>query len=207
VGLSDFSNLQNSIVKVRMSEECPYMLVFFLFIAGCHREDDSMSSENLPEKWNDGDVLPDEKIYSDPPPSNDPSQIQFFGMREGDSGHRLYSVPAKTSVAEIVTEFEVGSHGAMGSGYNVDETVRLVAGKASQIAELIPLRVVFADSAELKLKFERQITSEELAKIEGIFPEEEAMQAGLEHYLSEWDGESSLLAPVLVENLFHFWWD
>jgi hypothetical protein len=48
---------------------------------------------------------------------------------------------------------------------------------------------------------------EDLEKIEALFPEDQMMQAGLERYGAEWAGEVPLLAPVLREKLFHFWWD
>lgn len=71
----------------------------------------------------------------------------------------------------------------------------------------MPCRVIFADQAGLKLKFTRQITEDEIEKIEAMFSEGEMMKAGLERYLSEWAGGGELLAPVLAENVFHFWWD
>ena len=89
----------------------------------------------------------------------------------------------------------------------LSETISLVSEKATRIAELVPCRATFADPAGLKLRFLRQITEDDLKMIEALFPEDEMMQAGLERYASEWDGECSILAPVLKENLFHFWWD
>ena len=68
----------------------------------------------------------------------------------------------------------------------------MVSKKATKIASIIPCRVIFADSAGLKLKFNRQITEQELTRIEALFPESEAMQAGLDRYISEWDGKTRL---------------
>ena len=95
----------------------------------------------------------------------------------------------------------------MSYGDESNAIVDLVADNATKIAEIIPCRITFADAAGLKLRFFRQVTVGELKQIEALFPEGEVIQAGLERYLSEWDGKGSVLAPVLKENLFHFWWD
>lgn len=161
----------------------------------------------LPEGWHGGAVVPGEEIYGAPPNSQDKTKLQFYGLRKGDPGHRLYSIPVETKVSTVVRLFEVGAHGANSYLYDQDETIDLVAKKAEAIAALVPCRVVFADSAGLKLQFTRQITADEVQKIEAMFPDDIQMQAGLERYLSEWDGESLLLKPVLKENLIHLWWD
>ena len=83
----------------------------------------------------------------------------------------------------------------------------MVAEKAEAIAAVIPCRVTFADPAGLKLRFLRQITEADMEKIKALFPEDEMMQAGLEGYLSEWDGEGSPLSRIAQENLIHLWWD
>lgn len=82
-----------------------------------------------------------------------------------------------------------------------------MAENAGKIASIVPSRVVFADAAGLKLKFSRQITDEELKKMEALLPQDQAMQLGLDRYISEWDGTGNILKPVLDENMFHFWWD
>ena len=67
--------------------------------------------------------------------------------------------------------------------------------------------MIFADAAGLKLKFERQVTTADVKRIETLFPDDIALDAGLGVYISEWDGQSSLLAPIIETNLMHFWWD
>lgn len=161
----------------------------------------------LPSNWKAGNFLDEKAIYGNPPSSSDPARIILIGMLESDPGHRLYEIPTQTTVADVVRVFRVGAHGAESYNYDVSATVALVADKATKIAEIIPYRVFFADIAGLKLRFERQITPAELKLIEALFSEQEVMQAGLERYLSAWDGSSPLLAPVLKENLLHFWWD
>jgi hypothetical protein len=32
-------------------------------------------------------------------------------------------------------------------------------------------------------------------------------ELGLEGYVSDWDGESGMLDPVIEEGVFRFWWD
>ena len=163
-----------------------------------------MSTSNLPFNWTASDPVPSTQIYSDPPNSADSSRTNFYGLNEDhDPGYRIYSIPAGTPVEEVVRFFEVGSH----DGGDTAETVALVAAKASKIAEIIPCHVVFADAAGLKLRFDRQVTDDDIRKFEALFPEEDVMQAGLERYFSESDGEGSIFELVKEENLFHFWWD
>ena len=156
--------------------------------------------------WNSSQLSSQDLAYELPPKSADESRQNFYGAM-GDKDYRLYDVPANTSIADIVYTFQVGSHGAQSYGYDTKETVSLVAGKVTEISKIIPCHVIFADSAGLKLKLERDISKEELTKIESLFPEEIAMQAGLDRYISMWDGVSSLMSPVLEENIIHLWWD
>ncbi len=162
---------------------------------------------NLPDGWTASEPLPHDQIYSDPPENPNSSLINIYGAHEADAGHRLYSIPAETPLAEIIQEFGVGSHSSISYGHSVKETVALVTSKATEIGKIIPFRPTFADSAGLKLRFNRQITENELERITALFSDTEMMQAGLERYLSESDGEHSIFAPVMKENLFHFWWD
>ena len=182
------------------------ILITTFALTGCDPDGMKMNAK-LPNGWKVGNVVPQDQIYSDPPEPADSSHLNLFGLREGDRGHRIYTIPRETPIDEIVRTFEVGSHAATSYGDDAAQTVSIVANKAAKIAEIIPCRVTFADAAGLKLRFLRQITEEELKKIEKLFPEDEMMQAGLERYVSEWDGKGSILAPVLKENLFHFWWD
>ena len=146
-------------------------------------------------------------IYQDPPISPDPNKIQFWGLKTTDESHRLYTVPVDTTPVEIVRTFEVGSHGAMSYNFDEKETVELVAKKVAAISEIIPFRILFADPAGLKMRFHTQITREELDQIEALFPEDEMMQAGLDGYISAWDGKSPILGEVLKTNTLHLWWD
>jgi hypothetical protein len=177
-------------------------------LVGCGRKENHMTNSSLPSTWTAGDLIPDDEIYSDPPKSSDPSMINLYGLKGDDPGHRLYSIPASTPVEEIVRVFAVGSHSEVSYGDDAAQTGAIVGSKAAKIAEIIPCHVVFADQAGLKLRFDRQVTDDDLKKIEALFPLEEMMQSGLERYVSEWDDEEvSVLDPVKRENLFHFWWD
>ncbi|SHK80057.1 hypothetical protein SAMN02745216_04094 [Desulfatibacillum alkenivorans DSM 16219] len=166
-----------------------------------------MSHPDLPSDWTAGRYEKNRESYYDPPSSSNPSRILLWGMMEGDAGHRLYDIPMDASVEEIVQVFQVGAHNAYIRGVNEQESVDMTASVAKKIEKLIPFRVIFADQAGLKLKFERQITEPELQNLEGWLTKDDPFQAGLEIYISEWDGESPLLAPVLEENLLHLWWD
>lgn len=167
----------------------------------------SMNSENLPDEWTAGPVVPQDDTYSDPPVSADTARVQFYGFQEGDSGYRLYSVPADTPVAEIVTNFEVGSHGAMSYSYDKGSTIEMVATKATAISKLVPCRVIFVDSAGLKLRFTRQIEDADLDQLLPLFPEDEGFQSGAEGYIDDQELGRHLFQRVKDDNLFHFWWD
>jgi len=166
-----------------------------------------MTANTLPVGWSCGAAVSYAEIDSEPPQLAGDGRIQFHGLRHGDQGHRLYSIPAHTPVADVVSVFEVGSHGAMSYSFDSAATVALVRDKATQISELVSCRVIFADAAGLVLKFSRPITEDEFKQLEALFSDREMVQAGLGRYLSEWDGEGPVLAPVIEENRFHFWWD
>ncbi len=162
----------------------------------------------LPDGWEKGEAVSQGRRYEDPPASPDPARILVQGYQAGDEGHCYYSIPAGTPVADIVQFFEVGSHGAESYSYDEEATIALVADKATALAKLVPAQVTFADAAGLKLRFLRQVTDDDLRAMEALFPDEEdAMQAGLEIYVSEWEGEGSLFEEVKRSNQFHFWWD
>jgi hypothetical protein len=166
-----------------------------------------MNFKRLSNGWFVGDVVENNSIYGDPPTSNDNEMVIFFGMSQDDKAHHLYMIPKNTPISDVVKYFKVGSHGAISYGFDSQQTINMVSEKASKIDMIIPCRVVFADPAGLKLKFERNITESELSNIESMFPEEEAMQSGLDRYISDWDGKGRLLSPVKEENMIQFWWD
>lgn len=175
--------------------------------AGCGDLEVKMKKNKLPDGWTAGRILRDNQINSTPPESTDPERIHLYGFLEDDKGYRLFTLPATTSITEIVKVFQVGSHGAQSYGFDKDKTIALVADKAEKISAIIPSRITFADSAGMTLQFTRQIIDEEFRKIEELFPKEEMMDAGMEAYISEWDGQSSILEPIRTQNLVQFWWD
>jgi len=178
-------------------------------LVACDRTSQQHTSTNPNPNtpMNVGDLVPDSMIYDEPPESSDSTQNLFFGLKDGDEGHKLYAVPISTPIGQIVRDFQIGSHGAESYSWDVEETIQMVAEKTEAIAAVIPCRVTYADPAGLKLRFLRQITEADMEKIEALFPEDEMMQAGLEGYLSEWDGEGSPLSRIAQENLIHLWWD
>ena len=72
---------------------------------------------------------------------------------------------------------------------------------------ILPCHVIFADPADLKLQFHREVKIEEIQLMEEWSLEEGMMQMGLDRYISEWNGKNSILAPLLVEKTIQFWWD
>lgn len=166
-----------------------------------------MIDRELPQGWTVGDLVPHEEIYSDPPDSLDPLRINLYGMVDGDIGHRIYSILVETPIADLVRFFGIGSHGAASFGLDRDAVMELVISKAIRIYEMIPSRVIFADSAGLKLKFLRPIEDKELDLLVELFPEDEAAESGALGYLIEQEPDRHFFQRVKDENLFHFWWD
>jgi len=158
----------------------------------------------LPEHWSSRPVDPGLSIYEDPPPASEPGWIQIFGARGDQEDHQIYRIPANTPAEQIIRFFEVGSHGA---GCDLQKTIDLVATRIAQVLEIIPGTVYFADIAGLKIRFHRQITPEELARIEALYDPDEWITAGLDGYLSEWEQDGPLLQRVLEENALCLWWD
>lgn len=54
--------------------------------------------ETLPPNWVAGELVPEDKYYSDPPQDTDRSRVTFHGLRDDDLGPRYYSIPAETPV-------------------------------------------------------------------------------------------------------------
>ncbi len=185
------------------------VFILILLLIGCTKKPDGekMSFKMLANGWHAGEIVEHSSIYGEPPATTESSEIIIFGMHENDKAHRLYKLPADTPVSDIVTYFKVGSHGANSYGFDIQQTIKLVSEKVSKIDAIIPCRVIFADAAGLKMKFKRQITDIELSKIETLFTMEEAMQTGLDRYISSWDGSQRLLGPLMKENMIHLWWD
>ena len=188
---------------------CLIPIAILLALAACDRHKQQLTSSipNPDTPMKVGDLVPDSMLYGDPPDSPDPTQNLFFGLKDGDKGHKLYAVSTVTPISQIVRDFQIGSHGAESYSWDVEETIHLVAEKADAIASVIPCRVTFADPAGLKLRFLRQVTEADMERIKALFSEDDMMQAGLEGYLSEWDGEGSPLSRIAEENLIHLWWD
>ncbi len=183
-----------------------YFLILTALLISCH-SNNTMKPDDFPPCDPDGPHLENEPIYRDPPQPEDPGMMTFWGLESGDEDYEAVTVPSDTAPQEIIRKYNVGLQAGISYGYDEEETCALLIEKVNAIARIIPFRVIFADSAGLKLRFTRQITASELKKIEALFPEEEAMQAGLDGYISNWSGEGPLLTPVLEENLVHFWWD
>jgi hypothetical protein len=161
---------------------------------------------DLPEGWFVGAPVADESRYGDPPVSTDAKQNHVFAFSEHEDLLRLYTIPAYTPVGDIVRFFKVGSHGAESYRYDAEEGLDLVIELLADVESVIPGRVIYADPAGLKMRFVRPVTQDDLRKMDALLPED-VMKAGLESYASEWDGEGSILSPLLKDNLLHLWWD
>jgi hypothetical protein len=162
---------------------------------------------SLPKDWIPRGYLSHDAIYDDPPLSPNGERNWLIGLIEGDERHRIYDVPACASFGDIARAFRVGSHGANSYGYDESETIEMVAQKLDVNQGIALGRVVFADEAGYKVRFSKPISSDDYILIEALFPEDDAMQAGLESYISEWSGEGHPLAPLCGSDLLHLWWD
>ncbi|OAI56788.1 hypothetical protein AYO49_03605 [Verrucomicrobiaceae bacterium SCGC AG-212-N21] len=161
----------------------------------------------LPDDWIRRERLNHDEIYQDPPQSKVEGRNHLIGLSEADDAHHIYDIPAATTFGDVARAFRVGSHSAISYGDVADETVEMVARKLDVIEGISSGRVVFADSAGLKVRFHRPISADDYPLIEALFPEDEMMQAGLEAYVSEWSGDGHPLEPLRGSDLLHLWWD
>lgn len=131
----------------------------------------------------------------------------LVGHLTGDQGHRIYLTPSIGDRA-LVEAFRVGEHGAISYGYYAAETIDRVATRLEAIQKICPFIVTFADSAGLHAEFTRKLSKSSAAKIEHLYPMDDAIQDGLDAYVSEWSGEGPILVPrLLQEQSLRLWWD
>jgi hypothetical protein len=139
-----------------------------------------------------------------------PSAPRFqilVGHLDGDKGHRIYVTPLLT-IRELVEVFRVGERSEMSYSKDADETIDRVATRLEAIQKICPFVVTFADAAGLHAEFTRKLTESAATEIESLYPMDDAMQDGLDGYVSEWEGEGPILVPRLVrEQSIQLWWD
>jgi hypothetical protein len=131
----------------------------------------------------------------------------FVGLRGTDQGHRIYVTP-RLEIRELVEAFRVGEQVELSYGFYADETIDRVAERLEAVEKICPFVVTFADGAGLHAEFTTKLTKAAAAKIERVFPPDDAMQDGLDGYISDWSGEGPLLVPHLIrEQGIRLWWD
>ena len=129
--------------------------------------------------------------------------LLLVGARPDDQGHRIYLTPP-VAVRELAEAFRVGEQRGMAG----EETVERVASRMEKVERICPLRVTFADDCGLHAEFTSRLTKAKAARIEKLFPEDDAILDGLERYVSDYLGEGTLMATALVEEqAIHLWWD
>jgi hypothetical protein len=133
--------------------------------------------------------------------------FRLIGMSSVDTEYSIYEIPKATKLSEIVLYFRIGSHNAFVYGSEEGELVRQFENIVSEFEKIIGCTPVFADSAGLKLIFQKGITESEIVKLSNLFSEENALRMGIENYFLEWDGQSPMLERVKEEGYIHFWWD
>ncbi len=136
------------------------------------------------------------------------SQFQvMFGLLDEDQGYRIYVTPL-VGVRELVEAFRVGEHGAQSYCMNAAKTIERTATRLEAIQKICPFTVIFVNNGALHAEFTRKLTESDASKIEDLFPIDDAIKDGLDGYVSEWDGEGSILAPRLLrEQSIQIWWD
>ena len=160
----------------------------------------------LPKNWKAGNYVAND-YYGNPPKSNSSEFINIYGLGSNDTGHRIYTVPANTTLEEIITFFKVSTHGSESYSFDPDKTLKMFIEKSTEASKIIPGKVIFADSAGLKIELSREITEDDILRFEKIFPEELAINLGLELIMSEWEGKGSYLSSLKGKKLIHYWWD
>ena len=149
-----------------------------------------MTFEKHPESpaWMIGPEVTDAR--GAPPPSPQEGMLSLFGAAPGDWDHRVYLVPARTLIEEVVEFFEVGTKGALAHGWDERDTMDLVADKLTAVDALVPGSIELADSGALRFRFWRAVTSDDLDKFEELYRGVDELQAGLELYLNGASGAS-----------------
>lgn len=165
-----------------------------------------MTFLDLPDHpgWKVGDEVSD--IRGRPPASPLADMVSLFGQAPGDWEPRLYLIPSRTHLAEIVEHFEVGSHGALRFGWDERDTTDLVSDTLSGVEAIVPGSIEFASPHALRFRFARRLRQDEVDQIESVYERCDELQAGLDHYVNGWSGES-LLHELLDTGLLHLRWD
>lgn len=141
-----------------------------------------------------------------PPPPTEAERVALYGLAPGDWELRLYHIPARTSVEELIEFFEVGTHGAVAQGWDERDTMDLVGRALYEVAAIVPGQIELASPAALRFRFARRLRQDELEDIEAVYHRVDELQAGLLPYLDGWSGES-LLAPLLEAAVLELRWD
>jgi hypothetical protein len=140
-----------------------YFLILTALLISCHSKN-AMKPDDFPPCDPDDPHPENEPVYRDPPQPEDPGMMTFWGLESGDKDYEAVTVPSDTTPQEIIRNYNVGLQAGISYGYDEEETCALLIEKVNAITRIIPFRVIFADSAGLKLRFTRQITASELKK-------------------------------------------
>jgi hypothetical protein len=141
-----------------------------------------------------------------PPASPLEGMISLYGAAPGDWEHRLYLVPARTLVEDLVEFFEVGTGGAARHGWDERDTIDLVSRTLPEVDAIVPGSIELASASALRFRFARRLRLDELDAIEAVYHRHDELQAGLEHYVNGSSGDS-LLAEVRETGVLKLWWD
>lgn len=131
----------------------------------------------------------------------------FAGCRAGDKGHRIYVTPP-LNVKKLAESFRVGEHAAMSYSVDAKKVVSGTAKRLESVYKICPFIVTFLDEAGLHAEFTRRLNENDAKRIEAVFSFDDAIQEGLDSYISDWMGEGPLMVPRLLEDqALQLWWD
>lgn len=164
-----------------------------------------LSSHPLRPDWKVGGEV---DVRDAPPELPDQSLRCLYGIGPDDWEPRLYAVPLKTPHHEIIEFFEVGTHNAIGHGWDELETMDLVTSTLNQIDSIVPGSIELASSSELRFRFWRKLRIDEIEEMEDVYRGRKVddYQAGLERYINSGLSGSSILHDVMDSGLLHLRW-
>lgn len=139
------------------------------------------------------------------PEAPDGTTRYLYGNAPDDWQHRLYLIPAETSIEDIVEFFEAGTHRAIMHGWDERDTIDLVVHTLTEVDAIVPGSIELASSDEVRFRFWRRLRLDELEQIEGVYRKVDDYQAGLEDYVNGGTGDS-LLAEIRETGVLRLRW-
>lgn len=142
-----------------------------------------------------------------PEQPNEAGRIRFYGHLDHALLDRIYDIPSDGMLESVINFFEVGSHGTVSYGFDQSKVMKLVTEKASQLCSALPCVLARANCGTLEFRITREVTNDDLDKIEEIFSDCDPFEAGAEFYVTGQTEGRHLFQRVQDERTFCFGWD